>query len=583
MPVSLQSAGPSRAATLSRPRRALFWMIVALLVISPVVACELLLRVSGVRIADDPYLNFGQVDSYFVRKDIDGQPYHQVASREVYRERNTVFPIRKPANTFRVFCLGGSASAGWPHPPEEIYSRYLQHALEEAYPQQTIEVLNVSAHAYAAYRVRLIFQEVIEFEPDLIVIYSGNNEFLEKRVYREEPAWFEPVTTALNRLHLVRRVKGSSLGRRLWPENTLLADERQHVAYEQWSKIEQLALDLRQKPAQYQQVKNHYTFSIQSMVETAQQRKVPVILVSVPVNLREWHPNVSHQPLQGPTLQTWERLYRSGKGLLLQGDASGAARRLQEAAVLAPFHAETHFALGQALERSGAYEAALQSYSRARDLDYNPFRAPSDLNQILREIAGRYDNVSLADAEQAFLATSAPLAPGFDLFLDYVHPTTRGNLLVAKTVYEQIISRGLLGPPAVGVPSLLAARSAASVGEHGYDEQRDFSMQGVMVRLFVMMHQHESAIAKARALWNEPGALEALRRKEDGKLIEDVLRVLPDVIEHERNLALGLAVDERQRQQLAARLKTFYRDNFGGYEEFRTTVKTEEETTPPTT
>ena len=182
MPVSLQSAGPSLAATLSGPRRALFWMVVALLVISPVVACELLLRVSGVRIADDPYLNFGQVDSYFVQKDIDGQPHHQVASREVYRERNTVFPIRKPTNTFRVFCLGGSASAGWPHPPEEIYSRYLQRALEEAYPQQTIEVLNVSAHAYAAYRVRLIFQEVIEFEPDLIVIYSGNNEFLEKRV-----------------------------------------------------------------------------------------------------------------------------------------------------------------------------------------------------------------------------------------------------------------------------------------------------------------------------------------------------------------------------------------------------------------
>ena len=83
----------------------------------------------------------------------------------------------------------------------------------------------------------------------------------------------------------------------------------------------------------------------------------------------------------------------------------------------------------------------------------------------------------------------------------------RAAICSAKTVYEQIISRGLLGPPAVGVPSLLAGRSAASVGEQGYDERRDFSMQGVMVRLFVMMHQHESAVAKARALWNEPGAL----------------------------------------------------------------------------
>lgn len=583
MSAPIRGADRSPGTTLSGSRRALFRVIVALLAVSPLVACEVLLRFSDVRIADDPFLNFGQVDSYFVQKEIDGRRHYQVANREVYRERNTVFPVRKTPGTFRVFCLGGSASAGWPHPQEEIYTRYLQRALQATYPQRPVEVLNVSAHAYAAYRVRLIFEEVIEFEPDLIVIYSGNNEFLEKRVYGEEPAWWEPVSRALNRLHLVRRVKGSSLGRRLWPDNTLLADERQHVAYEQWSKIEQLALELRQNPRQYQQVKNHYTFSIQSMVETAQNRQVPVILVSVPVNLRQWHPNVSHQPLQGPTLQTWERLYRSGEGLLLQGDASSAVRRLQEAAGLAPFHAETHFALGRALERSGAYEAALQSYSRARDLDYNPFRAPSDLNQILRQIAGRYGNVSLADAEQAFLAASAPLAPGFDLFLDYVHPTQRGNLLVAKTVYDEIVARGLLGPPSVGSTTVFSAAWPAIDGSAPYDEQRDYSMQGVMVRLFVMMHQYESAVEKARTLWNEPGALEALRRKEDGKLVEGVLNVFPDVIKQERELALGIPVDAHLRRQLDTRLKAFYRDNFGGYEEFRTTVTTSPDKTPPVT
>ncbi|MDT9146173.1 hypothetical protein RSW78_26465, partial [Escherichia coli] len=81
----------------------------------PIVACEVLLRFSDARIADDPFLNFGQVDSYFVQKDIDGRPHYQVANRDVYRERNTIFPVRKAPKTFRVFCLGGSASAGWPH------------------------------------------------------------------------------------------------------------------------------------------------------------------------------------------------------------------------------------------------------------------------------------------------------------------------------------------------------------------------------------------------------------------------------------------------------------------------------------
>lgn len=573
----------SSGTALSAPRRMLFRVILAVLAISPLIACEIFLRVSDVRVADDPYLNFGQVNSYFVQKEIGGLPHYQVANREVYRERNTIFPVTKTPGTFRVFCLGGSASAGWPHPQEEIYSRYLQQALKETYPDRTIEVLNVSAHAYAAYRVRLIFQEVIEFQPDLIVIYSGNNEFLEKRVYREEPAWWEPAAQALNRLHLIRRVKGSSLGRRLWPENTLLADERQHVAYEQWSKIEQLALELRQNPRQYEQVKRHYASSIQSMVETAGERQVPVILVSVPVNLRQWHPNVSHQALQGAALQTWEHLYRSGEGLLLQGDASGAVRRLQEASEQAPLHADTHFVLGRALEQAGNYEAALEAYSRARDLDYNPFRAPSDLNQILRQIAGRYDHVSLADAEQAFLAASAPLAPGFDLFLDYVHPTQRGNLFVAQTVYDEIVARGLLGPPSAGSITAFSGGSPASDGHAPYDEQRDFPMQGILVRLFVMMHQYDSAVEKARALSHEPGALEALRRKEDGKLIEGVLDVFPDVIKLEQARSLGNAPDTQLQRQLETRLRTFYRENFGGYEEFQTTVTTRPDKTLPAT
>jgi hypothetical protein len=179
-----QAASPSifrRPDSLSRPihrPRSLtfvFWIIVFLASLSPIVAAEMFLRHTDTQISDDPYLNFGQVDSFFIKKEINGEPYYQVASREVYRERNITFPVHKQVNTFRIFCVGGSASAGWPHPAEEIYSAYLQSALQQRYPKRNIEVINVSAHAYAAYRVRLIFQEIIRFEPDLVVIYSGNN------------------------------------------------------------------------------------------------------------------------------------------------------------------------------------------------------------------------------------------------------------------------------------------------------------------------------------------------------------------------------------------------------------------------
>ena len=109
-----------------------------------------------------------------------------------------------------------------------------------------------------------------------------------------------------------------------------------------------------------------------------------------------------------------------------------------------------------------------------------------------------------------------------------------------------------------------------------YDEQRDYAMQGVMVRLFVMMHQYESAVQKARFLEQAPGALESLRDEKDVRLIRGVLAVFPDVIERDRKAILGRAVDESEQQRVDVRLRNFYRDNFGGYEEFLNSAKTSE-------
>jgi tetratricopeptide (TPR) repeat protein len=369
-------------------------------------------------------------------------------------------------------------------------------------------------------------------------------------------------------------MKGSSLGRRLWPDNTLLPEERQHVAYEQWSKIEQLALDLRKNPRQYEKVREHYEFSIQSMVTTAQEKGVPVVLVTIPVNLRDWRPNVSYHPLVGETLADWEQQYRNGRRLLWLGDAAGAVQSFSTATQLSPLHAESHFMLGLALEKLHDYDAAFQAYSRARDLDHNPFRAPSDLNRILRRIAGQSGNVSLADAEQAFRDATAPLAPGFDLFLDYVHPTKRGNLLVAQTVYDEIVRRRIIGSETAGLGDVRSAMLDNPETKETYDEERDYAMQGVMVRLFVMMHQYESALEKARALNQAPGAFDTLRKGEDVRLVNGVLDLFPDVLAHERALILGGTKHEPPHQDLDARLKQFYRENFGGYEEFQSVPRT---------
>jgi tetratricopeptide (TPR) repeat protein len=513
--------------------------------------CEGLARLSAApRAAGDPMLQLVGAPSFFERTEIDGRPHVRVAHDEVYARRNIAFTPEKPPGSFRVFCLGGSASAGWPHPAGESYSAYLEQALRRSAPRRPIEVINVSAHAYAAYRVRLIFDRVLEFEPDLLVLYTGNNEFLEKRRYLAAREHLDPVLAIANRSAAVRLLR-SGIVRLFFPDNVLAGARREHVAYEQWSKVRRIALTLRDDPTQFEQVKAHYSLTVEAMVREAAARGVPVILVSVPVNLRDWQPNVSTHGLVGDSLTRWQTAFRAGRRGLLQGDADAAREEFEAAVALAPQHAASHYQLARSLERTGDAPRALAHYRRANDLDRNPFRALSDFNTRLRAIAAGHPNAHLADAESAFLAASAPRAPGFDLFLDYVHPTRRGNLTLARTVFDVIGSQRLLGEPT-------RLRFEATPSPH-YDEARDPRLQRTLVMLFAMMHQYESLVAKTKRYTAVPA--------DRAPFMHRAFAVFSDVVDLDRRRVLGLPVDPDEAARVEANLEHFYREHLPSPEE----------------
>lgn len=242
---------------LSPARRALFWAVLVLTPIALLVAAEGIARlVASAPVARDRDLTLVDVPTFFETVEVDGRAYHQVSHPEAYRGRRVRIPVDKAPGTLRVFCLGGSASAGWPHPPEEIYSAYLERALREAYPDRRVEVFNVSAHAYAAYRVRLIFDQVVDLEPDALVLYSGNNEFLEKRSYLRRWPALERMASAANRLVLFRLLR-RGVAAVFLPDNTLSADHREHAREGLRAKLARSALRLRDDPVQFARVREH--------------------------------------------------------------------------------------------------------------------------------------------------------------------------------------------------------------------------------------------------------------------------------------------------------------------------------------
>lgn len=540
---------PARPAAPRRSRRLLFGGLAASLALPLLMVIELLARLLLPAPAGDPFLGMSGSASIFSEVDVDGVRCYRITHPSAYAHNNTTFPVAKAPGVLRVFCLGGSASAGWPHPGDQTYPRYLQHGLQQAFPERRVEVINAGAHAYASYRVRGIFEDVLRFAPDLIVLYVGNNEFVERRTYLAG-GWLGRALRGLERWSRLAQWIGQAARSRN-SGSQLSGADRTDAAWHTWSHTEQVAAELRTDPAQFAEVLAHYEYTVEAMVAEAGARGVALAVLTVPVNLRDWRPHVSASGLAGRAAERFEAGLRAARRTLLQGDARAAAQAFEALLAEAPGHAAAWFHSARALEALGRHGEAVAAYIRAKDEDRNPFRALSLGNEAVRRIASRHPQVVLVEAERALLAATAPRAPGFDLFLDYVHPTRAGNEAIARVVFEAVLARGVL-------PGTPATRAFQVDPANAYDETRDTGVQITLLSLFSIMHQYEAFLEKL-------DHVELLLRggaplpDAAAQLLSDCRAAFQAYLEEERKEILGepFAPDYRERH------REFYRAFFG--------------------
>jgi lysophospholipase L1-like esterase len=84
---------------------------------------------------------------------------------------------KKEPGTFRIFCVGGSPTAGWPFHRRAGYPRFLQAILEDVAPGQKIEVINAGIHGFDTPRELGVVDELLGYQPDLIVLQTGYSDY----------------------------------------------------------------------------------------------------------------------------------------------------------------------------------------------------------------------------------------------------------------------------------------------------------------------------------------------------------------------------------------------------------------------
>jgi len=347
------------------------------------------------------------------------------------------FPAEKAENTYRIFILGGSAAQGDPEPTYG-FSRILELMLEDRYPSVRFEVINTAVTATNSHVVYQIAREVTAFQPDLFILYLGNNEVVGPF---GAGTVFAPISPSLPFIRFMISSKSSHLRQHLARFASFLRPGRDAPA--KWKGMEMfIGQQVRADDPGMEKVYSHFQSNMEDTLDAIGRSGASAIVSTVGANLQDSPPFASQHRERFPErMKTrWDELYQRGTALMEEGRFSEARAPLLEAEEIDDTYADLQFLLGRCFQKMGDGDEAMRRYRLARDLDTLRFRADTRINQIIRGLAsdGMSDEILLVDGEGAFESGSADGIPGSDLFHDHVHMTFEGNYLLAKSLLQQI-------------------------------------------------------------------------------------------------------------------------------------------------
>lgn len=454
---------PTATGQPSRRVRALGRLVLCLFPLAIVAGLELALRLAGV--GYNPHFLVpatGESRGQLITNYAFGRRFFP---RALAREPEPQgMPVAKAPRAVRIFVLGESAAMG---DPDAAYglSRMLEVILQDRLPDRPVQVVNAAMSAVNSHAVRLIAEDCLSAEADALVVYMGNNEVVGPFGIGSTLVPFSP------RLPLIRlglAVRSTRLGqvldaivrRTVHPGDEEIAAWRgmEHSIKEQVSATD----------ARLEVTRRHFRQNLEAILHAARQRHVPVVLCTVPVNLRSCPPFAGKPSSPDPD-PDWDALTAEARRLQNQGLADAATERLEAATRRQPAAADAWYLLGEALAQQGQAESAEDCFRKARDLDRFRFRADTAIERLIRA-AGEHAGVRLVDAEARLAALEAA---GTETFLDHVHLTFAGTAAMAVPASEALLET--LGGAAAGEPptaDAVAERCAGALAYTDWDRRR---------------------------------------------------------------------------------------------------------------
>lgn len=371
----------------------------------------------------------------------DQQTWQVAANRRRYFAKES-FPAIKGQHEFRIFVFGGSTVQGRPFSIPTSFTTFLKIALRQANPKIDWQVVNCGGISYASYRVLPIVRECLRYKPDLYIVCTGHNEFLECVSYNNIKS---PNSTLATCFSALNKLQSFHLAEQTW-EHFRARPATVVPAPSMPEEVEAMldhqgGLDAYRRSALHaDHVNIEFGCNLQKMISAAGAGNVPIMFISPPSNLRDCPPFKSefHSSTNLHTQQAVTGKIKNASNSMSL-DPPTAIQLLQSAVQDDPEFAFAWYQLGHALLALNRDHEAANAFAQARDKDVCPLRMTSQLKTTLQAVA-RENNIKLLDADALLLDKARNGIIGDAVLVDHVHPSFKSHQNIAIAVIDAMAS-----------------------------------------------------------------------------------------------------------------------------------------------
>jgi len=300
----------------------------------------------------------------------------------------------KDKNTFRIFALGGSTTAGFPFPPNMAFPRILKQKLKRQFLHKNFDVINLGISAVNSITIRDLIDDVLKQSPDLIIIYAGHNEYYGALGPASNMSIFDNhnisrIIVGIRKFRIVQLTEKfiSNLF-------NVFSDNKSKSNSTLMAELASGSLVSFESDKYYSGI-SQFRDNLDDILLKSSEYKTKTIICTLASNLEQ-------QPL----------CTYSGCDSLNQ--------KFQEAIS----------------NDTTEQKSMLQNI---KDIDALRFRAPEIFNTIINEISTKH-GVSIVDIQGIFEDVSPNEIIGHNLMVDHLHPNSNGTKLIAESLFHEIVN-----------------------------------------------------------------------------------------------------------------------------------------------